>query len=61
MDNRCELVINVVSRKKPKMLTGFNQKVCGRVQRLYFPLSWTRRPPAKSEGPNPSGYRDGTR
>ena len=55
MDNTCELVINVVSRKKPKMLIGFNQKVCGRVQRLYFPLSWTQMPPAKSEGPNPSG------
>jgi hypothetical protein len=49
MDNRCELVINVVRHAEPKMLTGFNQTVCGRAQRLYFPLSWTRIPPAESE------------
>ncbi|WP_207692194.1 hypothetical protein [Desulfonema limicola] len=26
MDNTCELLINVVSDRKPKMLTGLNQK-----------------------------------
>ncbi|QTA81476.1 Uncharacterized protein dnl_38130 [Desulfonema limicola] len=26
MDNTCELLINVVSASKPKMLTGLNQK-----------------------------------
>jgi len=31
------------------MLIGFNQKVCGQVQRLRNPLSWTKRPPAESE------------
>ena len=34
MDNTCELVINVVTHEEPKMLTGFNQTVCGKVQRL---------------------------
>ncbi|QTA80850.1 Uncharacterized protein dnl_31630 [Desulfonema limicola] len=27
MDNTCELLINGVSDRKPKMLTGFDQKV----------------------------------
>jgi hypothetical protein len=55
MDNECELSLNAVSREEPKMLIGFNQKVCGKAQRFYFPLSWTKRPPAKREVPNPSG------
>ena len=54
MDNICELSLNVVSYEEPKTLTGFNQKVCGMAQRLYFPLSWTRTLPAEREGPNPS-------
>ncbi len=29
MDNLCELLINVVIGRKPKMLTGLNQKVSG--------------------------------
>jgi hypothetical protein len=49
MGNTCELLKNVVTYKEPKMLAGFNQTVCGRAQRLYFPLSWTRTPPAKRE------------
>jgi hypothetical protein len=49
MGNPGELVINVVTHAEPKLLIGFNQMVCGRVQRLYIPLSWTRTPPAESE------------
>ena len=33
-----ELLINVVIRNKPKMLTGLNQKVSGQVQGLALPL-----------------------
>ena len=29
--NRCELPLNIVSLNKPKVLTGLNQKVCGRM------------------------------
>lgn len=31
MTNISELLINVVRIDKPKMLTGLNQKVCGRL------------------------------
>jgi hypothetical protein len=47
--NKCEFVINVVRHAEPKTLIGFNQKVRGKAQRLRNPLSWTNRPPAKSE------------
>ncbi|AGB73782.1 hypothetical protein RTCIAT899_PB02810 (plasmid) [Rhizobium tropici CIAT 899] len=36
MINANELLINVVKFDKPKMLTGLNQKVCGRM--LLFTL-----------------------
>ena len=49
MGNRCKFVINVVTHEEPKTLIGFNQKVCGKEQRLRNPLSWTNRPPAESE------------
>jgi len=31
MTNICELLINIVTSDKPKMLTGLDQKVCGRL------------------------------
>ena len=50
MINESELLINVVNNDKPKMLTGLNQKVCGRM--LLFPAGSTRTtwPPAKRQG-----------
>jgi hypothetical protein len=36
MSNICELSINVVKHKKPKMLTGFSQKASGKL--FPFPL-----------------------
>ena len=34
--NASELLINVVIGMKPKLLTGFHQKVCGRLLRFTF-------------------------
>lgn len=34
--NVCELLINTVNRKKPKLLLGFNQKVCSQLCLLHL-------------------------
>ena len=39
--NPGEVLIKVVIRNKPKMLSGLNQKVRGQVRGLQTPLSWT--------------------
>jgi hypothetical protein len=36
MENRCELLINLVNDDKPKMLTGLHQKVGGQVAALAY-------------------------
>ena len=36
MTNASELLINAVMNDKPKMLTGLNQKVCGRLPFIRF-------------------------
>ena len=54
MANTCELLINVVRTNKPKMLTGLNQKVRGRVQGLLLSSTQTQAPPADRQRPNPS-------
>jgi hypothetical protein len=41
MVNTCELLINVVTSSKPKMLRGLGQTALERVQGLAFTLSWT--------------------
>jgi hypothetical protein len=46
MDNTCELLINVVSASKPKMLTGLNQKVRGLVRAFGIRSAQSTIPPA---------------
>jgi hypothetical protein len=46
MGNIRELLINVVTCDKPKMLTGLNQKVSGMAEELSLLLSQTTIPPA---------------
>jgi len=46
MDNICELLINVVSASKPKMLTGLNQKVRGVDGAFEFRSAQSMIPPA---------------
>jgi hypothetical protein len=41
MVNPCELLINVGTSSKPKMLTGLGPTALERVQGLAFTLSWT--------------------
>jgi hypothetical protein len=41
MTNTCELPINAVTNDKPKMLTGLNQKVCGRLRQKLKNASLT--------------------
>jgi len=48
------ILVSVVSVKEPKVLTGLNQKECGKVQGLLISLSWTVSPPAYRGHPNPS-------
>ncbi|EPO8352066.1 hypothetical protein ACUHOL_006837, partial [Pseudomonas aeruginosa] len=36
MTNESELLLNTVMNDKPKMLTGLNQKVCGRLPFIRF-------------------------
>lgn len=36
MTNASELLLNTVMNDKPKMLTGLNQKVCGRLLFIRF-------------------------
>jgi len=50
MANRSEPLLNAVNHSKPKMLTGLNQTVRGRVQGLTFPLPQTDVPPAERRG-----------
>jgi len=47
MVNICKPLLNVVTRNKPKMLTGLNQKVRGQVQVLFDHLSQMLRPRRK--------------
>ncbi len=49
MGNICELLINVVIRNKPKVLTGLNQKVRGMVRGLFVPPAQSKIPPAKRQ------------
>ena len=46
MGNRCELLINVVMRNKPKVLTGLDQKVRGMDSWLEIPATQSNIPPA---------------
>ena len=46
MDNLCEMLINVVSASKPKMLTGLNQKVRELVKALEFCFAHSTTSPA---------------
>ena len=54
MVNTCELLINVVTSGKPKMLTGLSQKALERVQGLDNILSWTHNAPGGERAPHPS-------
>lgn len=53
MGNASELSINVVNFKVPKLLTGINQKVCGRMPLFRV---WVRRREGhrRIDGPYPS-------
>jgi hypothetical protein len=42
MVSRCERLINVVKKNKPKMLRGLSQKALWRVKGLNHPLSWAK-------------------
>ncbi|MDM8517877.1 hypothetical protein QUF76_16905, partial [Desulfobacterales bacterium HSG16] len=46
MDKIFELLINVVSASKPKMLTGLNQKVRGMARAVEFRSAQSTTPPA---------------
>ena len=46
MRNLCELPINVVNDDEPKMLTGSDQKVRGKVSALRFRTAQSAIPPA---------------
>jgi len=50
MTNICELLINTVMYDKPKMLTGLNQKVRGRLLFILFESTRTLRPPVERQG-----------
>jgi hypothetical protein len=52
MVNPCELLINVVTAGKPKMLRGLGQKALERVQGLAFTLSWTPHAPGGERAPH---------
>ena len=41
MVNTCQCLINVVTRNKPKMLTGLSQKAPWRAEAFLMALSWT--------------------
>jgi hypothetical protein len=49
MDNICELLINVVSASKPKMLTGLNKKVRGMDGVFEFRSTQSMIPPAERQ------------
>ena len=55
MDNTCELSINVVKVKKPKMLIGFAKRHVAGTGSFGYPVM-DRQPPAEREVPNPLGY-----
>jgi len=44
-----ELLINVVMHSKPKVMTGLNQKVRGKDQKLPILLTQTTQPPAERQ------------
>ncbi len=49
MDNKCELLINVVNDDVPKMLTGTDQKVRGMVRALTIRPAQSLIPPAERQ------------
>jgi hypothetical protein len=55
MVNKCELPLNVVTTNKPKMLTGLNQKVRGRVSVLQNHRPQMQAPPAERQDLTHSG------
>jgi len=52
MGNTCELLINVVSIAVPKLMTGTNQKVRGRILRLKLGVHRLQTT-GEEAGPNP--------
>jgi len=50
MTNASELLLNTVMNNKPKMLTGLNQKVCGRLPFIRFGGTRTSWPPVERQG-----------
>lgn len=60
MTNICELLINVVMSEKPKVLTGFNQKVRDGLRLLYLGVHGHQTSPANRQGLNHSCYAYGT-
>ena len=49
MDNICELLINIVSASKPKMLTGLSQKARGMVGAVAIRSTQSMIPPAERQ------------
>jgi hypothetical protein len=49
MNNACELLINVVTKNKPKVLKGLDQKVRGMVKALYNRFRQSMIPPAERQ------------
>ncbi|QTA79969.1 Uncharacterized protein dnl_55430 [Desulfonema limicola] len=60
MDNTCELLINVVSASKPKMLTGLNQKGKGFGQSVRVSLCAIYDSPGGKADPKSSCKISGT-
>ena len=54
MVNTCELLLNVVTSGKPKMLRGLSHKALERVQSRDKTLSWTFNAPGGQRAPHPS-------
>ena len=53
MVNTCEPLINVVKNDKPKMLTGLNQKACGRELEFTLLLFADSKATGEQAEPNP--------
>lgn len=61
MTNESELLLNTVMNDKPKMLTGLNQKVCGRLPFYPFWGHTDIMTAGGKAGSNPSRYSGETR
>jgi len=61
MVNVSELLLNVVIGKEPKLLTGFNQKVCGWLFLFTLGIRHHSKPPAKRQHLTLPCHRRGTR